>query len=166
MRSPLILATKPTKKERKKTEMFIRKHISSNMGDVLGKVNNILDSEENVQEAIDPLVRLEHVLNDVTVNEGLQLFEKGDHIATMRSVYSHHGIYDGRGGVYEYNEGKIRFVTLKKFANGDNMYRVDEDTIYTPEKVVKRAKSRIGEEEYNLIYNNCENFATWCRLGS
>ena len=25
--------------------------------------------------------------------------------------------------------------------------------------------SRIGEQRYNLLYNNCEHFATWCKTG-
>jgi hypothetical protein len=36
---------------------------------------------------------------------------------------------------------------------------------YSPEAVVFRAESRLGEEEYELIFNNCEHFATWCKTG-
>ena len=25
--------------------------------------------------------------------------------------------------------------------------------------------SRIGEQNYNLLFNNCEHFATWCKTG-
>ena len=25
--------------------------------------------------------------------------------------------------------------------------------------------SRIGEQRYNLLFNNCEHFATWCKTG-
>jgi hypothetical protein len=25
--------------------------------------------------------------------------------------------------------------------------------------------SRIGEQDYNLLFNNCEHFATWCKTG-
>ncbi|MBD8032914.1 lecithin retinol acyltransferase family protein [Solibacillus sp. Sa1YVA6] len=28
-----------------------------------------------------------------------------------------------------------------------------------------RARSRIGEMDYNLAMNNCENFVRWCRIG-
>ncbi len=37
--------------------------------------------------------------------------------------------------------------------------------IYSPEKTVKRARSRLGEKEYNLLLNNCEHFAIWCKTG-
>ena len=31
--------------------------------------------------------------------------------------------------------------------------------------VVARAESRLGAGAYDLIFNNCEHFATWCRKG-
>lgn len=37
--------------------------------------------------------------------------------------------------------------------------------IYSPSEVVERAKSRLYEQKYNLIFNNCEHFAIWCKTG-
>ena len=43
--------------------------------------------------------------------------------------------------------------------------------IYTPEETVARAKSVIGanehsfERDYDLVFNNCEHFAVWCKTG-
>lgn len=37
--------------------------------------------------------------------------------------------------------------------------------LYTPEETIARAKSRLGETDYNLITNNCEHFALWCKTG-
>jgi hypothetical protein len=31
--------------------------------------------------------------------------------------------------------------------------------------VINRAMSRLGEQKYNLLFNNCEHFATWCKTG-
>lgn len=36
---------------------------------------------------------------------------------------------------------------------------------FSPEETLKRARSRIGERNYNLLTNNCEHFAVWCRTG-
>ena len=36
---------------------------------------------------------------------------------------------------------------------------------YSPEQTLKRAYSRIGESKYNLVQNNCEHFALWCKTG-
>lgn len=37
--------------------------------------------------------------------------------------------------------------------------------LYSPEETVERAESRIGETSYDLITNNCEHFAIWCKTG-
>ena len=37
--------------------------------------------------------------------------------------------------------------------------------IYSPEETVNRALSRLGEGNYNLLSNNCEHFAIWCKTG-
>lgn len=37
--------------------------------------------------------------------------------------------------------------------------------LHTPKKTIQRAKARIGEERYNLIAQNCEHFAIWCKTG-
>ena len=38
-------------------------------------------------------------------------------------------------------------------------------TIYSPEETVKRAESQLGKGKYNLVFNNCEHFAVWCKTG-
>lgn len=43
---------------------------------------------------------------------------------------------------------------------------VDYGTItYDKETSLERAKSKIGECAYNLIFNNCEHFSRWCAMG-
>ena len=37
--------------------------------------------------------------------------------------------------------------------------------MFSGEETVNRARSRLGEESYNLIFNNCEHFALWCKTG-
>ena len=37
--------------------------------------------------------------------------------------------------------------------------------LYSPSETIARAKSRLGEELYNLVVNNCEHFAIWCKTG-
>lgn len=44
-------------------------------------------------------------------------------------------------------------------------FRNKEKKIYTPEETVQRAKSKLGEQKYNLVTNNCEHFAIWCKTG-
>ena len=37
--------------------------------------------------------------------------------------------------------------------------------IYSGRETVKRAKSELNKKGYNLITNNCEHFAIWCKTG-
>ena len=40
-----------------------------------------------------------------------------------------------------------------------------DSKLYSPEETVQRARSKLGESEYNLFLNNCEHFAIWCKTG-
>jgi hypothetical protein len=35
----------------------------------------------------------------------------------------------------------------------------------TPDAVVARAESRLGEGEFDFVMSNCEHFASWCKTG-
>jgi predicted ATPase len=37
--------------------------------------------------------------------------------------------------------------------------------LYSGRETVERARSRLGEDKYNLVFNNCEHFAVWCKTG-
>lgn len=37
--------------------------------------------------------------------------------------------------------------------------------LYSPNETIQRAQSRLGENKYNLFFNNCEHFAIWCKTG-
>lgn len=101
---------------------------------------------------------------------------RGDQIYVLRSLlnldslYEHHGIDCGDGSVIHYSksgdEPEIRQTSLDNFAKGKPISRRDYPTAYIPETVIHRATSRLGERRYNLLFNNCEHFATWCKTGA
>ncbi len=37
--------------------------------------------------------------------------------------------------------------------------------LYSPEDTIRRAKSKLDEKNYSLIFNNCEHFVIWCKTG-
>lgn len=47
----------------------------------------------------------------------------------------------------------------------DAMLKSEDYHLYSPQETIRRAKSRLGEEEYDLFTNNCEHFAIWCKTG-
>ena len=61
----------------------------------------------------------------------------------------------------------IKIYRSEKLYSGDSLpfANTKEYRIFSPEETVRRARERVGEEEYNLIFKNCEHFALWCKTG-
>ncbi|MEM5294338.1 lecithin retinol acyltransferase family protein [Burkholderia sp. JPY481] len=97
----------------------------------------------------------------------------GAHLVTQRNGYEHHGIYVGNGRVVHYSgfagsahPGPVEEVELSRFAAGHAMsVRATPSAIYVGAEAVRRARSRLGENRYRLLTNNCEHFCAWCLLG-
>src|SRR5450755_2698473 len=97
----------------------------------------------------------------------------GAHLTTSRRGYTHHGMYVGVGRVVHYSGlsgfwqcGPVEEVSLSRFAAGHAVQVVDHDrSRYSPQEIVRRARSRIGENDYRLLTNNCEHFCNWCLDG-
>ncbi|QEY32536.1 NC domain protein [Synechococcus sp. RSCCF101] len=92
-----------------------------------------------------------------------------DHITVPRrhGLFLHHGIDLGDGTVAHYLEGReILRSPLSDFASdGGPTQVVDHDRCDPAGVTLRRAMGRIGEQRYNLLFNNCEHFATWCKTG-
>ncbi|MCC5656127.1 lecithin retinol acyltransferase family protein [Nostoc sp. XA010] len=101
---------------------------------------------------------------------------QGDHIYCRiyhndKSPY-HHGIDCGNDTVIHYQnnykDGKdriIRWVSMTEFTKNRKIYIKKHDKCDPPIVVFMRAKRRLGEESYNIFYNNCEHFAHYCKTG-
>jgi hypothetical protein len=98
----------------------------------------------------------------------------GAHLITPRWGYTHHGIYIGQGRVLHYaglarnfQRGPVEEVSLERFANGRPVHIECRSTsALAAEDIVNRARSRLGEDRYSLLTNNCEHFAEWSRFGA
>ena len=97
----------------------------------------------------------------------------GAHIVTPRLGYFHHGIYVGDGRVVHYagwahgiRRAPVEEVTLGAFANGREIWvSSDAPALFDCCEVIARARSRLGENCYRLLTNNCKQFCEWCRQG-
>ena len=97
----------------------------------------------------------------------------GTHLMTSRRVYMHHGIYVGRGMVVHYaglsrflHSGPVEEVTMSRFSKGRPVRIMEySESKYSPQEIVRRARSRLGENEYQVLSNNCEHFCNWCISG-
>jgi hypothetical protein len=107
---------------------------------------------------------------DQTAVPAIEELPPGAHLVSRRAGYSHHGIYVGAGRVMQYaglctslHRGPIEEVTLERFAAGHEVAVVAHPcAVHTGPEAVARARSRIGEDRYRLLTNNCEHFCTWC----
>ena len=91
-----------------------------------------------------------------------------DHLRVPRQhgLFLHHGIDLGDGSVAHYLEGReILRSPLEEFSRGQDVSVVSHDQASSAGVTLRRAMSRIGEQNYNLLFNNCEHFANWCKTG-
>lgn len=115
---------------------------------------------------------------------------RGDVIGVSRIIYEHYGIYIGNDQVIQYTLSadktrlEIRKTNIVQFLHRSTTFFVLDCEfkkplksepikyrtlfrlpVFSPEETVRRAESRLGEVEYNLLSNNCEHFAIWCKTG-
>jgi len=94
----------------------------------------------------------------------------GSHVVTSRCGYQHHGIYVGDGKVVHYaglahglHRGPVEEISLARFTGGHpGWVRSDATPNFDRREVIRRARSRLGEDSYRLLTNNCEHFCEWC----
>ena len=97
----------------------------------------------------------------------------GAHLVARRCGYLHHGIYVGAGRVVQYSAGALSLirrpveeVSLARFSRNRVVWiRAHAPDSYQPAEIVRRARSRLGEDRYRLLTNNCEHFCEWCARG-
>lgn len=98
------------------------------------------------------------------------MLQVGAHVVTSRAFYIHHGIYLGNGLVVHYRGferglrmGPIETVSIEQFTRGRPLQVLVEATSrFSSAEIVQRAMSRIGENRYHVLANNCEHFCEWC----
>ncbi len=97
---------------------------------------------------------------------------RGDQVYVMRDImgvsYRHLGIDCGDGSIIHYRKVGTATVTRTStaaFARGSPVYTLHQHLSFIPDVVIHRAESRLGEQRYNLFFNNCEHFANWCKTG-
>jgi hypothetical protein len=97
----------------------------------------------------------------------------GAHLVTPRHGYTHHGVYVGSGHVVQYGglahvlgRGPVEEVPLFRFSHGRPIWvRITESGWKDRPESASRARSRLGEDRYRVLTNNCEHFCEWCVRG-
>ncbi|STQ85615.1 hypothetical protein LS73_004105 [Helicobacter muridarum] len=105
---------------------------------------------------------------------------EGCHLVVDKGLYKHHGIYAGEGKVIHYagftecdnilgdvlalgQKSCICETSLEVFMQENKCeIRYHKNSPFEAKEIVQRARDRLGEDKYNLIFNNCEHFVNWC----
>ena len=104
------------------------------------------------------------------------------YVKRMGDLYRHYGIYAGNNRIIHYaghgsdwgDDVSIHEAPLSEFLQDARRFTVCRFKthcnipgyhLYSREETLRRAYLRLGERNYNLITNNCEHFAIWCRTG-
>jgi hypothetical protein len=100
----------------------------------------------------------------------------GDILYVHRGLYKHYGIYTGDGKVIHFapltgkeikaENAVVHETSLGNFLKGGTL-KIDNKSkaMFPRPEIVERARSQIGNKSYNLVFFNCEHFATWCKTG-
>jgi hypothetical protein len=140
-----------------------------------GHKKNVLAKIQNQNK---PPVTQNQQLDHTT--HGDEIPKPGDVIWVNRGLYHHCGIYIGhRSGIngdvihFAAPEGSeisqwnavIHPTTVEKFKAGDTLRIIYFPNAYSARETIDRAISRVNEKGYNFATNNCDHFATWCKIG-
>nr|VFJ77523.1 MAG: Lecithin retinol acyltransferase [Candidatus Kentron sp. FW] len=96
---------------------------------------------------------------------------KGDHLIVSRGTYFHHGLDLGDGRVMQYGGGvseanaRVEIVDRETFSRDKPVRVMERPAAYSPDEIIARAYRRLGEQDYSLVWDNCEHFVNWCRTG-
>lgn len=139
----------------------------------------------------DPIEAIGDSVNDRPWrDEAPRRVERGDIIAITRGVFNHYAVYVTDDEVIHYTsedsdigDNTIMATDFSHFLRGqDRFFVVDfglrqdrhgneldalwrPDTIYSADETIRRARSKMGEADYDLFGWNCEHFAVWCKTG-
>jgi hypothetical protein len=97
----------------------------------------------------------------------------GAHVVTPWMGFAHHGIHVGEGRIVHYGalvydiiRRPVEEVTIQRFCGSRPLFVVKHaECVFDTDEVIRRARSRIGENRYRLMTMNCEHFAEWCLHG-
>lgn len=142
----------------------------SKLGKSVENIDRAVQSGVNVGKAlvktaqrIDPTDPQKHRPGTI-VDQAAKPLQPGDHIKFDRLLYTHHAIYIGNDELIQYWKSEVRIDMISDLCGSFEI--VNSPRKYDREEVVSRAISRLGETDYNVLFNNCEQFAIWCRSGS
>lgn len=131
-----------------------------NLAKPIETVDRANQAVRNVMDATNPINILKREFNLKEIE-----IKKGDHLIVQRFGYTHHALALNQYDVIHYSNGSVKMDSMTDFAGGSTVNVLETSLSYPIDQVISRAYSRRGESSYNVAFNNCEQFVTWCRSG-
>ncbi|KAI6657341.1 NC domain protein [Oopsacas minuta] len=98
--------------------------------------------------------------------------QPGDVIYRDNKVFelaNHYGVYIGDEGVIHFSQDGIKLMSYDEFASGYEVSLKRYDATHPREQIVEVARYYLKHPEewddYSLVFNNCEHFASFCATG-
>jgi hypothetical protein len=147
-------------------------------------ISNCSLTHDNIYDRIFYMNNNHFDLNNINLENKVEIWDyknplRGDHIRVNRGIYNHHGIFVANDEVIHFasinddnilrTDNKVIKASINDFLrNGKvevKIYTDDEKLdLYPTDAIVNWARSCLNDQDYNLIFNNCEHFANWCTL--
>jgi len=118
------------------------------------------------------------VHHGIDCGDGTVIHFTGQTWATPRSVQRTTMQEFSRGAAVEVRDYREFFERLEQLENLPRRIRIQwqrelmrlegtagESEAFVPDAVVERAESQLGRLDFDVMLNNCEHFATWCKTG-
>jgi hypothetical protein len=91
----------------------------------------------------------------------LQLFASGDEVLVRDYAEFYKALQHDDEALATLEKASTRFNQMLDALRGLNIDALD----FSEDAVIRRAESRLGEIGFDVVFNNCEHFASWCKTG-
>ena len=117
----------------------------------------------------DPIVSLARLdrAQRITMAGIDKIFNIGDILVAERPWFRHFSVYVGEGQCVENLITGVTQRSVKEFSGEELFWKFDHNLKpkYSGTEIAQRAVGKQGENQYNLVSNNCEQFVFWCATG-
>ncbi len=146
------------------------------VGNTVDKIDKAITTIKNVKEhlpgpspgSFNPQHQLRKLFKETAkISNAISTdsVQKAMHLKVNRFGYSHHALAISDYEVIHFQNGEVVLDLTEDFAKGGTIHIVNTPRLYNKDEVIVRAYSKLGNKDYNLIFNNCEHFVQWCLNG-
>lgn len=115
----------------------------------------------NKEQTISYTSETSDIGGNVIVSTTLERFLRGENKYSVLVFPDKHGTPDK----VQFQMANQSIITPSKQMSNVGFFKSENYQIYSPKETIQRAKSRLHEDDYSIIFNNCEHFAIWCKTG-